>query len=143
MKINVLGTEYAVKVIDPESDAKLNGDRDGYTDTSIKECVIDNMLEESPSNKANLHEYRKAVMMSGGDTKKKLSHILMIEEAHRLLKNVSEGGEGGNTRAKSVEFFCNLLAEIRTFGQGIIIADQIPTKIAPDTIKKYKFKNCS
>lgn len=60
---------------------------------------------------------------------------MMIEEAHRPLKNVPEGGEGGNTRAKSVEFFCNLLAEIRTFGQGIIIADQIPTKIAPDTIK--------
>lgn len=60
---------------------------------------------------------------------------MMIEEAHRLLKNVPEGGEGGNTRAKTVEFFCNLLAEIRTFGQGIIIADQIPTKIAPDTIK--------
>ena len=71
---------------------------------------------------------------------KDLSHILMIEEAHRLLKNVSEGGEGGNTRAKSVEFFCNLLAEIRTFGQGIIIADQIPTKIAPDTIKNTNLK---
>lgn len=62
MKINILGTEYAVKVIDPESDTKLKGQRDGYTDTSIKECVIDNMLEESPSSKANLHEYRKAVI---------------------------------------------------------------------------------
>jgi hypothetical protein len=71
---------------------------------------------------------------------KELSHILLVEEAHRLLKNVTEGGEGGNTRAKSVEFFCNLLAEIRTFGQGIIIADQIPTKLAPDTIKNTNLK---
>lgn len=84
-----------------------------------------------------LYEYRKSLMTKGS---KDLSHILMIEEAHRLLKNVSEGGEGGNTRAKSVEFFCNLLAEIRTFGQGIIIADQIPTKIAPDTIKNTNLK---
>lgn len=84
-----------------------------------------------------LYEYRKSLMSKGA---KNLSHILMIEEAHRLLKNVSEGGEGGNTRAKSVEFFCNLLAEIRTFGQGIIIADQIPTKIAPDTIKNTNLK---
>lgn len=67
---------------------------------------------------------------------KQLSHILMVEEAHRLLKNVSESGEGGNTRAKSVEFFCNLLAEIRTFGQGILIADQIPTKLAPDKVNE-------
>lgn len=84
-----------------------------------------------------LYEYRKSLMTKGS---KDLSHILMIEEAHRLLKNVSEAGEGGNTRAKSVEFFCNLLAEIRTFGQGIIIADQIPTKIAPDTIKNTNLK---
>ncbi len=84
-----------------------------------------------------LYEYRKSLMTKGA---KKLSHILMIEEAHRLLKNVSEGGEGGSTRAKSVEFFCNMLAEIRTFGQGIIIADQIPTKIAPDTIKNTNLK---
>ena len=84
-----------------------------------------------------LYEYRKSLMTKGA---KKLSHILMIEEAHRLLKNVPESGEGGNTRAKSVEFFCNLLAEIRTFGQGIIIADQIPTKIAPDTIKNTNLK---
>ena len=84
-----------------------------------------------------LYEYRKSLMTRGA---KSLSHILMVEEAHRLLKNVSEGGEGGNTRAKSVEFFCNLLAEIRTFGQGIIIADQIPTKIAPDTIKNTNLK---
>lgn len=84
-----------------------------------------------------LYEYRKSLMSKGA---KNLSHILMIEEAHRLLKNVSEGGEGGNTRAKSVEFFCNLLAEIRTFGQGILIADQIPTKIASDTIKNTNLK---
>ncbi len=84
-----------------------------------------------------LYEYRKSQMTKGS---KNLSHILMVEEAHRLLKNVSEGGEGGSSRAKSVEFFCNLLAEIRTFGQGILIADQIPTKLAPDTIKNTNLK---
>lgn len=84
-----------------------------------------------------LYEYRKSQMTKGS---KQLCHILMIEEAHRLLKNVSEAGEGGNTRAKSVEFFCNLLAEIRTFGQGILIADQIPSKLAPDTIKNTNLK---
>ncbi len=84
-----------------------------------------------------LYEYRKSQMTKGS---KQLSHILMVEEAHRLLKNVPEGGEGGNPRAKSVEFFCNLLAEIRTFGQGIIIADQIPTKLASDTIKNTNLK---
>lgn len=84
-----------------------------------------------------LYEYRKSKMSSG---KKELSHILLVEEAHRLLRKVVESGEGGNLRAKSVEFFCNLLAEIRTFGQGIIIADQIPSKLATDTIKNTNLK---
>ena len=33
-----------------------------------------------------------------------------------------------------------MLAEIRSFGQGIIIADQIPTKLAADTIKNTNLK---
>ena len=82
-----------------------------------------------------LYEYRKSQVMKGS---KALSHILMVEEAHRLLKNVS--GASGGTQAKSIEFFCNLLAEIRTFGQGIVIADQIPTKLATDTIKNTNLK---
>lgn len=84
-----------------------------------------------------LYEYRKSTHHSG---QSKLVHLMMIEEAHRLLKHVPEGGEGGNTRAKSVEFFCNLLAEIRSFGQGFLIADQIPTKLASDTLKNTNLK---
>lgn len=84
-----------------------------------------------------LYEYRKSQMTAGS---RSLQHILMVEEAHRLLKNVPSGGEGSGTAAKAVEFFCNLLAEIRTFGQGIMIADQIPVKLAPDTIKNTNLK---
>lgn len=84
-----------------------------------------------------LYEYRKS-NLSGGDNP--LQHVLLVEEAHRLLKHVPMSGEGSNTRAKSVEFFCNLLAEIRSFGQGIFIADQIPTKLASDTLKNTNLK---
>lgn len=84
-----------------------------------------------------LYEYRKSNLAGGS---KALEHVLLVEEAHRLLKNVPMSGEGSNTRAKSVEFFCNLLAEIRSFGQGIFIADQIPTKLASDTLKNTNLK---
>ena len=84
-----------------------------------------------------LYEYRK-YQKDKINGAKSLQHILMVEEAHRLLKNVSESANP--TQAKSVEFFCNMLAEIRTYGQGIFIADQIPTKLAPDTIKNTNLK---
>jgi DNA helicase HerA-like ATPase len=99
-------------------------------DDETKSFVIGMLLVQ-------LYEYRKSQMTSGS---KMLSHILLVEEAHRLLKNVSETSESGNNRARAVEFFCNMLAEIRTYGQGIIIADQIPTKLASDTIKNTNLK---
>lgn len=66
-----------------------------------------------------------------------LQHLLVIEEAHRLLTNVSaEDSEYlGNPKGKAVEHFTNLLAEMRSYGQGVVIAEQIPNKLAPEVIK--------
>ena len=71
-----------------------------------------------------------------------LEHILVIEEAHRLLKNVSmENNEDiGNPKGKAVEHFTNMLAEMRSYGQGVIVAEQIPNKLAPDVIKNSSNK---
>ena len=67
---------------------------------------------------------------------------MLIEEAHRLLKNVPTGqsGESANPAGKAVEFFTNMLAEIRSYGQGFIIADQIPNKLAPEALKNTNLK---
>ena len=70
-------------------------------------------------------------------------HVLVIEEAHRLLKNVQTERTSemlGNPKGKAVESFCNLIAEMRSYGQGVIVAEQIPTKIAPDVIKNTNTK---
>lgn len=71
-----------------------------------------------------------------------LKHFTIIEEAHRLFKNhnESQNPEIANTKGKAVEFFCNILSEIRSKGEGIIIVDQVPTKLAPDAIKNTDTK---
>lgn len=72
-----------------------------------------------------------------------LSHILVIEEAHRLLKNVNTertSEDVGNPKGKAVEHFTNMIAEMRSYGQGVIVAEQIPTKLAPDVIKNSSNK---
>jgi hypothetical protein len=73
---------------------------------------------------------------------KGLRHLLVVEEAHRLLTNVESKSQEGaaNPRAKAVEGFTNMLAEIRNYGQGVIIADQVPTKLARDVIKNTNLK---
>ena len=72
-----------------------------------------------------------------------LRHLMVIEEAHRLLKNVSTERQSeslGNPKGKAVEHFTNILAEMRSYGQGVIIAEQIPSKIAVDVIKNSSNK---
>lgn len=59
--VHVLGEMYTIRQTEEENDAKLKG-RDGYTDTSIKECVIDSMRVSEPDDKANLEEYKKSVI---------------------------------------------------------------------------------
>lgn len=75
------------------------------------------------------------------DSQREIRHLILIEEAHRLLKNVKGGtGENADPRGNAVDFFCNMLAELRSKGQAFIIADQIPSKLAPDIIDNTNLK---
>ena len=65
-----------------------------------------------------------------------LSHVTVVEEAHRLLKNTRPG----TPSAHAVELFASLLAEIRAYGEGIIVAEQIPAKVLPDVVKNSALK---
>jgi len=57
-----------------------------------------------------------------------LMHVTILEEAHNLLKRTSseQASDSGNLRGKSVEMLTNAIAEMRTYGEGFIIADQAP-----------------
>jgi DNA helicase HerA-like ATPase len=70
-----------------------------------------------------------------------LAHLTVVEEAHRLLRRPAPGGAGGaGAAAHAVELFAGLLAEIRAYGEGLVIAEQIPTRLAPDAIKNTAVK---
>jgi uncharacterized protein len=69
---------------------------------------------------------------AGTDT---LRHVIVLEEAHRLLR---AGRVGASSHA--VELFAGLLAEIRAYGEGVVIAEQIPAKLVPDAIKNTALK---
>jgi len=90
-----------------------------------------------------INEYRQVVKEVSGNKKSELKHLLVIEEAHRLLKNVEterSSETAGNPKGKAVEHFTNMIAEMRSYGQGVIVAEQIPTKLAPDVIKNSSTK---
>jgi uncharacterized protein len=70
-----------------------------------------------------------------------LAHLTVIEEAHRLLRRPEPNGAGGaGAAAHAVELFAGLLAEIRAYGEGLVIAEQIPARLVPDVIKNTAVK---
>lgn len=72
-----------------------------------------------------LQEYRMAEAKGGNEP---LKHIIVLEEAHNILRRTSyaQGQESANLQGKSVEMITNSIAEMRTYGEGFIIADQSP-----------------
>ncbi len=62
-------------------------------------------------------------------------HITLIEEAHRLMPAGQFGTEHqSDPRSKGGEDFSNILAEVRGYGEGILIAEQIPTSLVQGAI---------
>jgi hypothetical protein len=81
--------------------------------------------------------------LKSGGISENIRHITVIEEAHRLFKNIqsnNQNTEAANPVGNLVETLTNMMAEIRAYGEGIIIADQSPTKVAPDVIKNSNIK---
>lgn len=69
---------------------------------------------------------------------KNYTHLTLIEEAHRLLAKPDYGDPGSKKAA--VETFSDLLAEVRKYGEGLIIVDQIPNKLASEVLKNTNTK---
>ncbi len=85
-----------------------------------------------------LNEYR----MDSGKINGSLSHITVLEEAHNLLKRTSteQFSESSNLLGKSVELLANSIAEMRTYGEGFIIADQSPGLLDMSVIRNTNTK---
>jgi len=67
-----------------------------------------------------------------------LRHVTVVEEAHNVMENVQSVGASeiaADTRAKAVEAFAAMLSEVRAYGEGMIISDQSPEKLAPDAVR--------
>ena len=71
-----------------------------------------------------------------------LSHVTVLEEAHDLLKRTSteQANESSNLLGKSVEMLSNAIAEMRTYGEGFIIADQSPALLDMSVIRNTNTK---
>ena len=86
-----------------------------------------------------LQEFRMAEEFAPNQN---LKHIMVMEEAHNLLKKTStdQSAESGNLIGKSVEMITNAIAEMRTYGEGFFIVDQAPDLLDTAVIRNTNTK---
>lgn len=86
-----------------------------------------------------LYEYRTACAETGkiDYNDNDCRHLTVIEEAHRVMMKC-ENPE--LPQYKSAMAFSNMLSEIRAYGEGMFLVDQVPTRLIPDAIKNTNTK---
>lgn len=112
--------------------------------------IIDLSRVGSPETKSlimgmlvlKLQEHRMEQRFNNADMNSELRHVTVLEEAHSLLRRTSieQPTNESNLFGKSVEMLANSIAEMRTYGEGFIIADQSPGLLDKSVIRNTNTK---
>ncbi|MHA1770336.1 MAG: ATP-binding protein [Candidatus Thorarchaeota archaeon] len=73
----------------------------------------------------------------GSTSEEQLRHLLVLEEAHHVLKKVVGYGlnEGHSSQQKAIDTIVTMLRETRSLGLGILLIDQLPGSLAEAAVK--------
>jgi len=68
-------------------------------------------------------------------------HVLVIEEAHRLVPEpVQSSAEVGDPASTAARLITGLLAEIRAYGESVLVVDQSPGAVARQVVRSTSLK---
>lgn len=107
----------------------------GTKDKAILMSLLMNALYEYRVSKYNnVAEYRQKAQRN------ELLHLCLVEEAHNVLLKPHDSSANGSPQSAAADLFGNMLSEVRGYGQGFIIVDQVPTRLIDDVIKNTNYK---
>jgi len=141
--VGALKARFGSVIDDPQLAVILNSEK-GITIPELLSSPTVIELNSLPPTKASLigslilvgvAEYLEAQNKS---TEQELKHILVIEEAHHLLKRINTGGglyESHSSQQQAINSIVSLLREARGYGLGVVILDQLPGELADAAVK--------
>ena len=109
-------------------DRKVVLELENIKSTSEKSLIMGFIL-------ANLSE---AIRIKYSERHEPIKHLTLIEEAHRLLSRYMQGDS--MNKKQGVVMFADMLAEVRKYGESLIVVDQIPNKLTPEVLKNTNTK---
>ena len=102
-----------------------------WADLLSRPTVIELKTFAGPQERALMFALLMAGLVSYREshpTPDRLSHVTVLEEAHRFLSADSGNSEG-------VRLFADAIAELRGSGEGFIVVDQAPSMLHPSVTK--------
>jgi len=100
----------------------------------VMSLLMQALYEYRISRYTNDVKYRKEAQ------KNHLQHLALIEEAHNVLLKPNDYQSSGSPQRAAADLFGNMLSEVRGYGQGFVIVDQVPTRLIDDVIKNTNYK---
>jgi hypothetical protein len=118
---------------------------EGLGDDADKAFVMGLLLIRLYEHRRAEHAARLAAAARAGRPKPPsgtLSHLVVLEEAHRLLAASKTPADSwhADPQGAFADTFSHMLSEVRAYGQAMVIADQVPVRLAPDVLKNTNLK---
>lgn len=118
-----------------------------WSDIFEEPCIINLSYVGDDSDKAFimsllmqfLYEYRIAESEANGYSfnDNECRHLAVIEEAHRVMTKCDSPEL---PQYRSNQMFASILSEVRAYGQGIMVVDQVPSRLIEDAVKNTNVK---
>lgn len=74
---------------------------------------------------------------------KPVEHLLVLEEAHRVIPELPpapQNDESGSALRESAGLLTSMMAEVRGFGEQVIVVDQSPARVSSDVVRNTNLK---
>ena len=111
--------------------SRLSGSKDK---SLIMSLIMNALYEYCASCYANDAEYRRKAQEN------QLLHLTLVEEAHNVLVKPHDARNSGSPERAAADLFGNMLSDVRGYGQGLMVVDQVPTRLIDDAIKNTNLK---
>lgn len=111
--------------------SRLSGSKDK---SLVMSLLMNALYEYRASRYANDAEYRRKAQDN------RLLHLTLVEEAHNVLLKPQDNRSSGSPERAAAELFGNMLSDVRGYGQGLMVVDQVPTRLIEDAIKNTNYK---
>ena len=111
--------------------SRLAGSKDK---SLVMSLLMQALYEYRMSRYTNDPEYRARAQ------KNSLCHLPLVEEAHNVLLKPQVQKSSGSPQQAAADLFDNLLSEVREYGQGLVVVDQVPTRLIEGAVKNTNYK---